>query len=118
MCSSFVPLEPLRSKISLSGSKEEEGSLRTTAVTYSQSECLETTKGPIRSQRCQGQIQKLPVFIYKTSHIVGYRERSCICCSKDKHVHLTHLSFIPDVEEGEDHDEELTEGHEQAGKEG
>lgn len=28
------------------------------------------------------------------------------------------LSFIPDVEEGEDHDEELTEGHEQAGKEG
>lgn len=100
LCSPFVPLEPLCSKISLSGSKEEEGSLRTTDVTYSQSECLKTTKGPIRSQRCQGQIQKPPVFIYKTSlkwscvwqlfsHIVGYRKRSCRCCSKDKHVHWT-----------------------------
>lgn len=42
-------------------------------------------------------------------------------CYKDFHREICSLDsvlFLPDVEEGKDHDEELTEGDEQAGKEG
>ncbi len=42
-------------------------------------------------------------------------------CYKDFHKEMCSLDsvlFLPDVEEGKDHDEELTEGDEQAGKEG